>query len=251
MSRPCSRSWAALLANPFEVDILQAGHVFGGDRAARGAQRGDVVEQPILGFGRQVDQQTLGQPGCRCAGIQAGGSQRGRPVGTQVDRDSASVRGRLGAEIGQCARFELDHLRLIDLVHRGAVGPGQPVGAGVQARRQDHHLPYARLYGGEQILVKVLGANAHPVDDCLRPVRRRVREQREVEFAVDHLHEEIQPDGADQWVGERVVDQALGILGRHRATRRDHGRGGAHAGGQIPAVVISARHLCPISSASR
>ena len=141
----------ALLANPFEVDILQAGHVFGCYRAARCAQCGDVVEQPILGFGRQVDQQTLGQPGCRCAGIKAGGPQRGRPVGAQVDGDGASDRGRLGAEIGQSACLEFDHRGLIDLVHRGAVGPGQPVGAGVQARCQDHHLPYARLYGGEQI----------------------------------------------------------------------------------------------------
>ena len=63
----------SLLANPFGIQILQAGTYSVATVLPGALERGDVVEQPVLGFGRQVDQQTLGQPGGRCVGIQSGG----------------------------------------------------------------------------------------------------------------------------------------------------------------------------------
>ena len=149
--------------------------------------------------------------------------------------------------------LELDHLRLVDLVHHRAGRPGQPVGARVQAGRQDHHLTHAR--------VPVASSSSRRSTWCAPPSRRpspAVRAgdafsiSREVELAVHHLDEEIHPDGAHQWLGERIVDQTAGILGRHRAPGRDHGCGRAHAGRQIPVVVVSACHgSSPISIQGR
>ncbi len=81
------------------------------------------VEQPVLRLGRQIAEQALGAPGRRLVRVEARFDQRRGPVVAQVDRDRAAVGGRLGAEVGQRPGLELDHLRLVDLVH--AVPAGQ------------------------------------------------------------------------------------------------------------------------------
>src|ERR1700744_912346 len=45
--------------------------IFGGQLASGGAERGDVVEEPILGFRRQVHQQPFGAPGRRFGVVEA------------------------------------------------------------------------------------------------------------------------------------------------------------------------------------
>src|ERR1700749_873581 len=45
--------------------------IFGGQLASGGAERGDVVEKPILGFRRQVHQQPFGAPGRRFGVVEA------------------------------------------------------------------------------------------------------------------------------------------------------------------------------------
>ena len=52
------------------------------------------------------------------------------------------------------------------------------------------------------------------------------------------------PDRADQRLGEGVGDQGVGAPARQRAPHRDAGRGGAHAGGQVPGVVVGPCHIC-------
>ena len=77
------------------------GDVLGGDPAAGRAEFVDPVEQQILGFGRQVDQQPLGDPRRRLTGVEAVVPQRLRPVVAQVDGDGAPVGLRLGTQVGQ------------------------------------------------------------------------------------------------------------------------------------------------------
>ena len=239
---PWSRKGTRHLPHPVGIEIDDAGHEFGGDRAARNAQRGDVVEQPVLGVRRQVDQQALGQPRGRCRRVQSGRLERRRPVLAQIDGDGAPGGCGFGADAGQSGCLEIDYLRLIELVDHGPGRPGQPVSPRVQTGREDHRLPHAVVGGVDEVIVEVLGAHRHPVDHRLHACRRRVVDRRDVELTVHHLGEEIQPDRAHQWLGERIVDQTAGILRRHRAPGRDEGRGGADAGRQIPIVVVSAWH---------
>ncbi|KBR62572.1 hypothetical protein X425_03135 [Mycobacterium avium XTB13-223] len=233
---------AGHLPHPLGVEIHDAGHEFRGDGAARRGQRGDVVEQPVLGLRRQIDQQALGQPGRRRGRIESGGAQRGGPVAAQIDGDGAPGRGGLGTDLGQRVALEFDHPRLVDLVDHRARRPRQPVGARIQAGGQDHHLTHPGVGGVDEVVVKVLGAHRHSVDHRLNPHRGGVLDRIQVELAVHHLGEEVHPDRAHQRLGERIVDQTAGILGRHGASGRDHRCGGADAGRQVPLVVMRACH---------
>src|SRR3984885_3940464 len=104
------------------------GRGLGGDPTARCAQFGDLREQPVLGLGRQIHQQPLGQPCRRRLRVESLGDQGSRPVLTQVDRNLVAV-GRRGRTMRrQGRRLVLQHLGLVDLVHRGASRPVQPVG---------------------------------------------------------------------------------------------------------------------------
>lgn len=57
-----------------------AGVVFGGQPATRRAERGDVVEESVLGVGRQVHQQTFRTPHGGPGDVKTAVLQRGRPI---------------------------------------------------------------------------------------------------------------------------------------------------------------------------
>ena len=54
--------------------------------------------------------------------------------------------------------------------------------------------------------------------------------------------EEVDADGAHEWLGELVVDQGVVGLGGDGSGRGNHRRGGSNAGGEVPGVVVGARH---------
>ena len=130
-----------------------------GDLAARRAVRGDEFEKPVLCVGRQVGQQSFGEPGGRLCGVEPRIGERRGPVVAKVDCDRDAMGPRVGAVSVQSGGLVLQHLGLIDLEHRGACGPVQPVGAGVEACREDDHLPDARAHRGVEVVVEVMGAH--------------------------------------------------------------------------------------------
>jgi hypothetical protein len=69
----------ALHASPqFDfVDVVDVEQPLGSEPAPGDAQRGDLVEQPILGFGGQVAQQPFGDPGGRLSPVESGVCQCG------------------------------------------------------------------------------------------------------------------------------------------------------------------------------
>ena len=215
--------------------------------AARGAERRDVVEQPVLGVRWQVAEQAFGTPRRRLARVEAGRPQREGPVEAQVDRHGAAVGAGLGADIGQRLGLELDHLRLVHLVHDGAGRPLQAVGAGIQARRQDHHLPDTRGRRVDEEVVEELGPDRHVVDHPIHAGGRVVVEVGGRQLAGDEPGEHVDANGTHQRLGVRVTNQSSIDAGRHRAGGCHHRGGSSHAGSQIPCVVISAHHQLPLS----
>ena len=192
-----------------------------GQPAAGCRQGGDAVEQLVLRFRWQVDQQPFGDPGGRRRGIETGGAQGGRPVLTQIDRDGAALARRCGPDLRHGAGLGGDHLGLIDLVDDGAGGPVQSVGAGVEAGGQDDGLPdfnglrrpgrIATAGGGDEEVVEELGPHRH---------QRRHHGgglpdvAREVDLPVQQLDEEVDTDGPHQRIGVRVSNEGFGFLGR-------------------------------------
>jgi hypothetical protein len=83
-----------------------------------------------------------------------------RPVVSQVDGDLAALGGRFLASASQYLTFELQHLRLIHLEDDRAVGPCQPVGAGIQARSRDDDLADTCVGGGIEVGVEELRARS-------------------------------------------------------------------------------------------
>src|SRR6202042_1547925 len=88
----------------------------GGDLTARGAERRNVVEQPVLRFRWQVHQQPLGAPGRRFGVVKTAVAQRCRPILAQIDADRAALCRRFGAQFCHGLGFEHHDLRLIDFV---------------------------------------------------------------------------------------------------------------------------------------
>ena len=231
------------------IEIDDARGVFGRHRAARGAQVGDRVEQPILGVRREIDQQPLCQPCGRDRWIETGRRQRGWPVVAQVDADGPVSRRRLRAKAREYAGLEVDDRGLVDLVHHCACWPRQPVGAGVQARGQDHRLRYATVFArGNEVIVKEPGTHGHSGDHGCHSIRCDVVELRTVEGAVDHRHEEVDTDRAYKRCGELVVDQVTGVFGGHRSACGHHGCRNPDTRCEIPAVAITACHGRPQTS---
>ena len=226
-------------------------HRFGAQPAAGRAQFADLVEQAVLPVGWQVPQQALGDPGCRGAGVEAGSGQCRRPVLTEIDADGAQLRGRLGAEAGQSRRLELDHLGLVDLVDHHVLRPTQSVGAGVQTGRQDDGLADS---GGRRVgeeVVEEASPGGHAVGESAHPdgggaaVTALGVQVRGGQLAGGEPGEEVDSDRAYQGRGERIVDHRLVGAAGDRACGGDHRRGGAHAGGEIPGVVVSTWHAHP------
>jgi len=148
---------------------------------------------------------------------------------------------RYRAEFGQCRGLELDDFGLIDLVDCRARRPGQPVWAGVQPGRHDHHLAYSCGSGFGQVVVVEAGPGGECLDHPGKP--GAVVDVDEFELARSDFGEEVQPDRADKRLGKRVVDHRVGPTAGRCAGCRDHGGGGADAARQIPAVAVSSRHL--------
>ena len=216
----------------------------GRDPAARRAEFGDQFEQPVLGVGGQVHQQSLGQPGGGLRRIEALFLECGRPVLAQIDGHLVAFGNRLHAVFGQRLGLVVEHLGLVDLVHVGAGRPVQPVGARVQTRGQDHDLADAGRGGlGEE----------------------RVEEVCPHRLVVEHVGEHRGGFGIDlgQPVGDGrrrgssptsrcrrpppecraygIADQGVGTIGLTGA-RGGHQYGGrTHARRDVPGVVISAQ----------
>ncbi len=122
-------------------------------------------------------------------------------------------------------RFEdpslvLQDLGLVDLVDRGALRPTQPVGAGVQAGREDHYLPNAGANRVLEVLVEEMGAyrlvvrtqpvHALPVRITVEPGQLRVSEPDPRRTGRRHQRQ-----------GELVADQRIGAARFHGAPGGD------------------------------
>ena len=205
-------------------------------------QRGDVVEQPVLGFAAAGRSAVL-----RRTTRSARSGRSRRPAAPRASRRADRCRRcgacavGCGADTGQRRGLELDDLGLIDLVDHGARRPRQPVGAGVQPGGQDHRLPDA-------------GARRQPGSSrrrtwCAPPFRRswparapvrRPGTSARSSLAVEHPGEEVDADRADQRLGERVVDQLARVLGGH-----------ARAAATIVAVAPTLEARSQVSSSVR
>ena len=234
------------LAGLVVIEVLVFRNTLGAEPAARCAQLVDLIQQPVLRLGRQVAEQALRDPGGGFRLVEAGAGQRGRPVLTQVDRDRVQSCGRLGAEIGQRAGLEGDHLGLVDLEHHGAGRPVQPVGTGVEARGQNHRLPDPGATGVGEEVVEEPGARGHAVGEPPHTHRRITPvEILRTKVAGGQSGEEVHPDGAHEGLGERVVDDGVVGIGGDGARGGDHRCGRPDARGEVPGVVVGAWHGIP------
>ena len=207
------------------------------DPAARGAVRRDEIEEPILGLGRQVWQQPLGQPCGRLRGVEPGVGQRRGPVVAKVDGDRNPPRLRLRSMCVQRRGLVLQHLGLVDLEHCGARGPLQSVGARVQSGRQDHHLADARPHHGTEVVVEVVGAHRLVVAGHLVQRTELVVVGEPVRITAGHLGPS-RSGRSDEEIGELVADQRV-VARRLDGTGGGHAqRGRADAFGDVPAVAV-------------
>ena len=78
-----------LASHSFAVQLRLVWHGLAGQPAALGAQRGDVVQQAVLGFRRQVAEEPLGDPCGGLARVKARFPQGRRPIVPQIDCDGA------------------------------------------------------------------------------------------------------------------------------------------------------------------
>jgi hypothetical protein len=72
---------------------------------------------------------------------------------------------------GERFPLELQHLRLIQLEHHRPVGPGQPVGTGVEPSGKQHDLAHPGLGRGQEVVVEVSGSNGLEVHEMLAELR--------------------------------------------------------------------------------
>ena len=77
------------------------------------------------------------------------------------------------------------------------------------------------------------------------PHSRAAVDRGRIQVAAGQSGEEVHAYRANQRLGERVIDQRVGALAGQRASHCDAGGGGAHAGGQVPSVVVGACHAVP------
>jgi hypothetical protein len=204
---------AAVRGNSLAAVVGKHAHirdVLRGQPATRCAERGDVVEQPILGFGAQVHQQSLGDPRRRLLGVKTAVLQRSRPVIAKIDTHRTTVGGRGCAQPGQGSGLELDHPRLVDLVYHRARRPRQPIGLRVEAGRQDDGLADARCRRVGEEAVEVSGAHRHSLSHPLRA--ERGIDFVKLDLPVDHPGEGVDADRVHQRLGEGIVDQRVRAL---------------------------------------
>jgi hypothetical protein len=210
----------------------------GGQSASRRAKRGYPPEEPVLRFAGEItDHQSLENPCCGPAWVEARVPQCRRPILAQIGSDGSQFGSGFGAHARQCGRLELDHLGLVDLVDDGARGPLQPVGPRVQTRSDDHDLSDATGHRIEKEVVEEQRPHAEEVREPGRPhlvvLQPTAREP----------GEEVDAGGMDEQFGIRIVDQWILLPGRDRPRRGHHRGGGSHAAGQIPTVVFGTCHV--------
>ena len=175
--------------------------------------------------------------------VEAVVAQSFRPVLAEVDGDGAPVGRWLCTQVGERPGLEIDHLWLVDLIDDRSVKPRQAVGPGIQSGGQNHRLPHTRGGRVGEQPVEMPGADSHSL--CRALHAEPGIEILQLNLTVERLGEEVQADRANEWLGERVVDQPLAV-GEH--TLCGHHRGGhPHTGGEIPAVVVGPCHRSPYS----
>ena len=108
-------------------------------------------------------------------------------------------------------------------------------------------MAHAVFGGADEEVVEI----SRPYRDLFGP-RLAVEERIVLEFelSVDDAGEGIQAHGADQWIGQRIVEQRIGSLRRHGPRCRHHGGRRAHAGRGSPAVAVSASRISTHSTSS-
>jgi hypothetical protein len=113
----------------------------------------------------------------------------------------------------------------------------QSVGPGVEAGSQDDRLAHPVVGRAAEEVVEEPGAHRDLLSPGLTVEQRVILE---IDLPVDDADEGIRADGADQRIGQRIVEQRIGSLRRHGAGCRDHGGRRSHAGRRAPAVTVGA-----------
>ena len=172
------------------------------------------------------------------SGVETVVAQCFRPVVAQVDGNGVQLGRRYGTDLLHGQGLGGDHRGLVQLEDDGAGGPIQPVGAGIQPGGQDDGLPDPGPGRLDEEVVEEPGPDSHHVDHQPDAGGGRLVGRR---GAVDEAGEEIDTHLVHQRCGVRIGDQWLGLGRGQRPGGGDHGRGGAHAGGQIPAHLSASR----------
>ncbi|SKU59579.1 Uncharacterised protein [Mycobacteroides abscessus subsp. abscessus] len=201
--------------------------------------RGDVLEQRVLGGPGQICQQTLGEPGSGFSGVEARRPQGRDPVIPKVHGDLAPLGQRYRVLFAQHVILEFEDFRLIELVHDGAVGPGQPVDPGIQAGGQDHYLLDAGTCCSREEFVEILGTHGEMVDQVdgggvpLGLGRARGQRLGETRFA----------GGLNEGTGVLVADQRFGPGGLKRPERGHHQGRETDAADNVPLIAVGPCHV--------
>lgn len=167
-------------------------------------------------------------------------AQRRWPVIAKIDRDGAALGGRLGTDLVERVGLEGDDFWLVDLENHGARGPRQSIGPRVEPGGQDDGLPDSGRGGRAEEVVENLVRTVICSRRCCRVIGMS-----SVSSGIwpSSMRVKKVPDGLHQRLGELVIEQWVGLAGRHRPGGRHHGRGRAHARFQVPAVALGSRRI--------
>ena len=194
------------------------------------------AEQLLLRLGGQIDQQALGNPCRRLRRIKSTFLQRFWPVLAQIDGNLAPLGARLGVQAGEYRALEIEDLGTVQLEDRRPVRPRQPVGAGVQSRRQNDDLPHAGVGGAPEILIEILGTCALEVDEMLAEVGGL--ELVVGDLAVEHVGSTT-ADGTAEHLGIRVDGHRVGLLRLQRSRGRYEQRGRSNTRRDVPGIAFT------------
>ena len=218
------------------------------DPAARRAVRGDQVEEPVLGIAGEIRQQAFGQPGGWLRRIETGDEQSRGPVVAQVygDRHASRLGQRTMGIQSRCLVAE--HLRLVDLEHRGARRPVESVCPRIQAGGQDDDLTDAGADRSVEVAVEIVGAHGLVVAGHLVLPPRLLVVTQPLVVSAGHLRPR-RACRCGQQVGIVVADERVGTSGFRGSCGRDPQRRRANAFGDVPAVAVGADqpHITQIS----
>ncbi|COV72941.1 Uncharacterised protein [Mycobacterium tuberculosis] len=138
---------------------------------ATGASQGvDADKQALLGLGREIDQQALGDPSRRPVGIKSVVTQGYLPLIAQIDSNRPTLGSRPYVIVGEHRVLEVEDLRSIQLEDCCPDWPLQSECTGIQSCSQDDHLLHAGGRCPGEILVEIPGAGTLEVDEMLTEV---------------------------------------------------------------------------------